>query len=99
MVSRVVAHAGLRARDDDVLVADRGSVHAAERGERVLEELRVVPLDVVEALAKKRILAGVPVSRLLPGDASLANLLLVAATETNTDQDMDALAGALREDL
>ena len=27
------------------------------------------------------------------------NLLLVAATETNTDQDMDALAGALREDL
>ena len=51
------------------------------------------------SLAAKRILAGVPVSRLLPGDASLANLLLVAATEINTDQDMDALAGALREDL
>ncbi len=54
---------------------------------------------VVDRLAAKRILAGVPVSRLLPGDASVANLLLVAATEVNTDQDMDALAGALREDL
>ena len=54
---------------------------------------------VVDRLAAKRILAGVPVSRLLPGEASVANLLLVAATETNTDQDMDALAGALREDL
>ncbi len=54
---------------------------------------------VVDRLAAKRILAGVPVSRLLPGEASVANLLLVAATETNTDQGMDALAGALREDL
>jgi len=54
---------------------------------------------IVERLAAKRILAGVPVSRLLPGDAALANLLLVAATETNTDRDMDALVAALREDL
>ncbi len=54
---------------------------------------------VVDRLAQKRILAGVPVSRLLPGDAALANLLLVAATETNTDADMDALVAALREDL
>ena len=46
---------------------------------------------VVEALAAKRILAGVPVSRLLPDDPSVANLLLVAATETATEADMDAL--------
>jgi glycine dehydrogenase subunit 1 len=54
---------------------------------------------VVDRLVAKRILAGVPVSRLLPGDAALANLLLVAATEITTDQDMDALVVALREDL
>ena len=40
---------------------------------------------VVEALAAKRILAGVPVSRLIPDDPSVANLLLLAATETATD--------------
>jgi glycine dehydrogenase subunit 1 len=54
---------------------------------------------VVDRLAAKRILAGVPVSRLLPDDKTLANLLLVAATETNTEDDMDALVAALREDL
>ncbi|MBM3546734.1 MAG: aminomethyl-transferring glycine dehydrogenase subunit GcvPA [Alphaproteobacteria bacterium] len=54
---------------------------------------------VVDRLAAKRILAGVPVSRLVPGDKDLANLLLVAATEITTDQDMDALVVALREDL
>jgi len=54
---------------------------------------------VVDRLAAKRVLAGVPVSRLLPGNAALANLLLVTATEITTDQDMDALVVALREDL
>jgi glycine dehydrogenase subunit 1 len=54
---------------------------------------------VVERLAARRILAGVPVSRLLPGDAALANLLLVAATETTTGDDIDALVAALKEDL
>jgi glycine dehydrogenase subunit 1 len=54
---------------------------------------------VVDRLAASRILAGVPVSRLLPGEAGLADLLLVAATETNTEAEMDALVSALREDL
>ncbi|HYV89505.1 MAG TPA: aminomethyl-transferring glycine dehydrogenase subunit GcvPA, partial [Candidatus Polarisedimenticolia bacterium] len=54
---------------------------------------------VVEALVKKRILGGVPVSRLYPKRAELANLLLVAASEVTTDADMDALAGALKEVL
>lgn len=57
--------------------------------------------QVVEELAKRRILGGVPVSRLMPdpvpGQPELANLLLVAATETVTAEDMDALAGALKE--
>ncbi|MDX2101738.1 MAG: aminomethyl-transferring glycine dehydrogenase subunit GcvPA [Alphaproteobacteria bacterium] len=54
---------------------------------------------VVAALAERRILAGVPASRLWPDDASLANILLVAATETVTDDDIDALATALAEVL
>ncbi|ACJ01007.1 aminomethyl-transferring glycine dehydrogenase subunit GcvPA [Rhodospirillum centenum] len=54
---------------------------------------------VVEALAQRRILAGVPVSRLYPGEAGLETLLLVAATETNTEADMDALVHGLQEVL
>ena len=52
---------------------------------------------VVEALAERRILGGVPLSRLYPGRADVADLLLVAATETNTEEDMDAFAQALKE--
>ena len=40
-----------------------------------------------------------PVSRLLPDDPSVADLLLVAATETVTDADIDALAAGLKEVL
>jgi glycine dehydrogenase subunit 1 len=54
--------------------------------------------DVVEGLAEKGVLAGVPVSRLLP-DAGLDNLLLVASTEVNTDDDRAALCAALKEVL
>jgi glycine dehydrogenase subunit 1 len=54
---------------------------------------------VVEALAKRKILGGVPVSRLYPGRAELANLLVVAATETNTEEEIAALGAALQEVL
>ena len=54
---------------------------------------------VVEAMAKRRVLGGVPVSRLVPDDPNLANLLLVAATETVTEADMAALETALKESL
>jgi glycine dehydrogenase subunit 1 len=54
---------------------------------------------VVEALAVRGILGGVPVSRLIPDDPALANLLLVAANETNTDQDRSVFVNALREVL
>jgi glycine dehydrogenase subunit 1 len=54
---------------------------------------------VVDRLAEKGVIAGVPASRLLPHDASVANLLILAATETNTDEDFAALASALREIL
>ncbi len=54
---------------------------------------------VVEALAAKGVLAGVPVSRFYPQFPEMENLLLVAATETNSDADMDALVAALTEVL
>ena len=55
--------------------------------------------EVVPALSARGILGGVPVSRLLPDDPAMANLLLVAATETNTEAEMDQLAAALTEVL
>jgi glycine dehydrogenase subunit 1 len=55
--------------------------------------------SVVDALVAKNILAGVPVSRLLPHDESVRDLLIVAATETCTDEDCDAFAKALAEVL
>ena len=62
-------------------------------------ELPKAAAPVVEALAAKRVLGGVPVSRLLPGDKSVENLLLLAATETATNEGMDSLVGALKEVL
>ncbi len=54
---------------------------------------------VVEALAGKDVLAGIPVSRLYPDRPELADLLLVAATETVTEGDIDRLAAGLAEAL
>lgn len=54
--------------------------------------------EIVEALAAKGILAGVPVSRLLPG-VGLDDLLLVASTEINTNEDRAAFVAALAEVL
>jgi glycine dehydrogenase subunit 1 len=54
---------------------------------------------IVDALAAKGVIAGVPASRLLPRDKSVENLLILAATETNTDDDFAALTKALQEVL
>ena len=48
----------------------------------------------VERMAERRVLGGVPVSRLLP-NAGLDDLLIVANSEVNTDADRAALIGAL----
>jgi glycine dehydrogenase subunit 1 len=50
----------------------------------------------VDALAARGVIAGVPASRLLPRDQSVENLLILAATETNTDDDFAALTSALK---
>jgi glycine dehydrogenase subunit 1 len=54
---------------------------------------------VVNALAARGVVAGVPASRLLPCDRNVENLLILAATETNTDDDFAALTTALQEVL
>jgi len=54
---------------------------------------------VVEGLANRGVLAGIPVSRLYPGRPELADLLLVAATEMVTDADMGRLTRGLAEAL
>jgi glycine dehydrogenase subunit 1 len=54
---------------------------------------------LVEEMAQKGVLAGVPVSRLLPGDAGVRNLLIVANTEVNTDEDRAAFVNALRASI
>jgi len=54
--------------------------------------------EIVEALAQQGIIAGLPVSRLLPG-AGLDDLLVVASTEINSDDDRAAFAAALAKAL
>jgi glycine dehydrogenase subunit 1 len=53
---------------------------------------------VVESLADRGILAGVPYSRLDPA-AGLDDVLLVCATETTTTEDITAFADALGTEL
>ena len=45
------------------------------------------------------VLAGVSLGRLYPGEDALANGLVVAVTETVTDEDIEALATALQEGM
>ena len=52
--------------------------------------------DVIDRLASQGVLGGVPVSRLLPGNTEVANLIVVASTEINTDEDRSAYAAAMK---
>ena len=54
--------------------------------------------EVVEKLAKCGVLGGIPASRLY-GPGQFDDLLIVAATETNTDEDCARFAAALAEAL
>jgi len=54
---------------------------------------------IVRDLADRQILAGVSLGRLYPGVDALENGLVVAVTETTTDEDVEALANALQEVL
>jgi glycine dehydrogenase subunit 1 len=61
--------------------------------------LPIPAAPVIELLARAEVLAGVPVSRLIPDDASVENLIVLAATELTTDEDIDLLAASLAEAL
>jgi glycine dehydrogenase subunit 1 len=54
---------------------------------------------IIERLAEKGVLGGVPASRLDPSRSELRDLIIVAATEVNTDEDRAAYAAALKEVL
>ena len=54
---------------------------------------------VVRTLADRRILAGVSLGRLYPDEVELENGLVVAVTETTTEEDVETLASALEEVL
>jgi glycine dehydrogenase subunit 1 len=55
--------------------------------------------EIVETLAHKGILAGVPASRFHPDRKELRDILLIATTELTTTGDMDQLEQGLREVL
>jgi glycine dehydrogenase subunit 1 len=55
--------------------------------------------SVVDALAEKGVIAGVPASRLMPHEKAARDLLIVAATETSSEEDCEAFAKALAEVL
>lgn len=60
-------------------------------------ELPVEARPAVHAMVENGVLGGVSLGRLYPGADALAKGLVVAVTETVTDEDIDALEGALKE--
>ena len=55
--------------------------------------------DVVEALVERDVIAGLPVSRLYPNNPDLTKDLIIAVTETTSEDDMNILVGELKEVL
>jgi glycine dehydrogenase subunit 1 len=54
---------------------------------------------VVRALAERKVLGGVSLGRLYPGEAALENGLVVAVTEVATPEDVETFATMLEEVL
>ena len=79
--------AGRRGAEQDVLqrVHDPGARRCAPRSSK--------------SLPRSGVLGGVPASRLDPGRPELRDLIIVASTEVNTDEDRAAYAKALKEVL
>ncbi len=60
-------------------------------------ELPRPAVDIVDTLIDRGVIPGVRASRIYPREPKLANHLIVAATELNTDADMDTYAKTLKE--
>ncbi len=90
-----------RTRETAQMLAAIPGVEVANRA--YVNEVAVrLPRDartVVRELADRKVLGGVSLGRLYPGNAALANGLLVAATELTTAEDIAAFDAALREVL
>jgi len=56
-------------------------------------------IEVIDQLAQRNVLGGVPALRLEPDRPELENVLIVASTEVNTDEDRAAYVSALKEVL
>jgi glycine dehydrogenase subunit 1 len=62
--------------------------------------VRVPEAQAVHArLLDRGVLAGLPLARVLPADPSLADALLVCATEVTTSEEIAAFAAALGDEL
>src|SRR5438874_5864322 len=60
-------------------------------------KLPVEARPAVHAMVEKSVLGGVSLGRLYPGVSALENGLVIAVTETATDEDIDSLEAALKE--
>ena len=60
-------------------------------------KLPVEARPAVHAMVEKNVLGGVSLGRLYPGAGALQNGLVIAVTETVTDEDIAALEAALKE--
>ena len=56
-------------------------------------------IEIVDALVDRNIIAGVRASRLYPHESDLAHHLIIAATETNTDRDIETYGSELEKVL
>ena len=53
----------------------------------------------MEELVNRDVIAGLPVSRLYPKNDALKNDLIIAVTETTSEDDMDIMISELKEVL
>jgi glycine dehydrogenase subunit 1 len=93
-----INHARARRLRDALAAIDGVEVLTARFFNELAIRLPKPASEVVGALAAGGILAGVPFSRLDP-EAGFDDVLLLAATEMTTDQDIAALQGALEAEL
>jgi len=68
------------------------------RPEQVLKDAKALDARLAKG-ETLGVLAGVPVSRLIPDDPKVENLIVLAATELTTDSDIEMLAECLTEVL
>ena len=68
----------------------------------IIDKNRRLPIKgevFVDRMAEKGVLAGIPVSRLINNNKELDNFIVVASTETNTEDDMNSYIEVAKEVL